>query len=127
LPQVAFATIKNDFHSAFEQWEPYMRGRVANLLFLDQSGVKQIAKPVLQAIVRLFKTDFIFFICSAMVNRFRTLPEIRHCVPAMDEDLKWPLWESAGFAGKNHLLFQASSACVWVVSAANRSEPVKSL
>jgi len=86
LPQVAFATMKNDFHSAFKQWEPYMRGRVANLLFLDQNGVKQITEPVFQAIVRLPKTDFIFFISSALVNRFRSVPEIRDCVPVTDED-----------------------------------------
>ncbi|MFH1673529.1 MAG: three-Cys-motif partner protein TcmP [Pseudomonadota bacterium] len=86
LPQVAFAAMKNDFHSAFEQWEPYMHGRVANLLFLDQNGVKQITKPVFQAIVRLPKTDFTFFISSALVNRFRSVPEIRDCVPVTDED-----------------------------------------
>ncbi|MFH1991513.1 MAG: three-Cys-motif partner protein TcmP [Pseudomonadota bacterium] len=86
LPQVAFAKLKNDFQSAFKQWEPYMRGRVANLLFLDQNGVKQITKPVFQAIVRLPKTDFIFFISSALVNRFRSVPEIRNCVPVRNED-----------------------------------------
>ena len=86
LPKVEFAVIKNDFHSAFEQWEPYMHGRAANLLFLDQNGVKQITKPVFQTIVRLPKTDFIFFISSAFVNRFRTVPEIRDYVPVTDED-----------------------------------------
>lgn len=87
LPQVAFTTIQNDFPSAFEQWESLMHGRkVANLLFLDQDGVKQIIKPVFQAIVQLPKADFIFFISSAVVNRFRTLPEIRDYVPITDED-----------------------------------------
>ncbi|MCG7853340.1 MAG: three-Cys-motif partner protein TcmP, partial [Methanosarcinaceae archaeon] len=79
LPQVAFAILKDDFQSAFKQWEPYMRGRVANLLFLDQNGVKQITKSVFQAIVQLPRTDFIFFISSAMVNRFKKQPEIRDC------------------------------------------------
>ena len=86
LPQAKFATLKNDFQSAFNHWEPYMRGRVANLLFLDQNGVKQITKSVFQAIVQLPKTDFIFFISSATVNRFRTVQEIRDCVPVTDED-----------------------------------------
>lgn len=86
LPHVVFATLKSDFQCALEQWEPYMRGRVANLLFLDQNGVKQITKPVFQNFVQLPRTDFIFFISSAMVNRFRTLPEIRDCVPVTDED-----------------------------------------
>ena len=86
MPQVAFAILKDDFQSAFKQWEPYMRGRVANLLFLDQNGVKQITKSVFQAIVRLPKTDFIFFVSSAMVNRFRSVQEIRDCLPVTDED-----------------------------------------
>ncbi len=86
LPQVEFVQLKNDFQYAFKQWVPYMHGRVANLLFLDQNGVRQITKPVFQTIVQLPKTDFIFFISSAMVNRFRTRPEIRDCVPVTDED-----------------------------------------
>lgn len=85
LPRVVFDTLKTDFQSAFDQWNPHMDGRVANLLFLDQNGVKQITKPIFQAIVRMPRTDFIFFISSAMVNRFRTLPEIRNCVPVRDE------------------------------------------
>jgi hypothetical protein len=68
------------------KWAPCMRGRVANLLFLDQNGVKQITKPVFQTIVGLPKTDFIFFISSALVNRFRSKPEIRDCVPVTAED-----------------------------------------
>ncbi|MBN1546842.1 MAG: three-Cys-motif partner protein TcmP [Syntrophaceae bacterium] len=86
LPQIEFATLKADFESAFEKWKPNMHGRVANLLFLDQNGVKQITKASFQAIVSLPKTDFLFFVSSAMVNRFRTVPEIRDCVPVTDED-----------------------------------------
>jgi len=86
LQHIAFETLKTDFQSAFDQWNPYMYGRVANLLFLDQNGVKQITKSIFQTIVRIPRTDFIFFISSAMVNRFKTLPEIRGCVPVRDED-----------------------------------------
>lgn len=64
-----------------------MHGKTANLLFLDQSGVQQITKPIFKAILRLPRTDFIFFISSAMVNRFKNLPEIRNHVPITDEDL----------------------------------------
>ncbi len=86
LPRVEFAALKDDFQSASRQWRSHMHGRVANLLFLDQNGVKQITKAIFQAIVRLPKTDFIFFISSAMVNRFRKQPEIRDCVPVTDKD-----------------------------------------
>jgi hypothetical protein len=86
LPQVEFVIMRNDFHNAFEKWEPVMHDKVANLLFLDQNGVQQITKSIFQTIVRSPKTDFIFFISSAMVNRFKDQPEIRSCVPATDED-----------------------------------------
>ena len=86
LPQVEFATMQKDFHSAFKKWEPVMHGKVANLLFLDQNGVKQITKPVFQTIVQLPKTDFLFFISSAMVNRFKDQPEIRDYVPVTNDD-----------------------------------------
>lgn len=87
LPQVEFAIEKKDFHAAFSQWEPLMHAAKAILLFLDQSGVQQITKQIFQNIVRLPQTDFIFFISSAMVNRFKNLPEIRNHVPITDEDL----------------------------------------
>ena len=87
LPQVDFITMRNDFHSSFEQWQPLMQGKTANLLFLDQSGVQQITEPVFKTIVQLPKTDIIFFISSALVNRFKNHPEIRNYVPITDQDL----------------------------------------
>ncbi|MBU1181551.1 MAG: three-Cys-motif partner protein TcmP [Pseudomonadota bacterium] len=84
LPEVSFTTMQNDFHSAFEQWKPLMNGNAANLLFLDQNGVNQITKSVFQYIVQHPKTDFLFFISSAMVNRFKK--KIQDYVPVTDED-----------------------------------------
>jgi three-Cys-motif partner protein len=86
LPQVSFSTLQKDFHLALEQWTPEMHGSVANLLFLDQNGVKEISKSVFQSILKLPRTDFLFFISSAMVNRFKNQPEIRERVPVTDED-----------------------------------------
>jgi len=86
LPQVDFITMRNDFHDAFDQWKPFMQGKAANLLFLDQSGVQQITESVFKTIVRLPKTDFIFFISSALVYRFKEKPEIQSNVPVTTED-----------------------------------------
>jgi three-Cys-motif partner protein len=86
LQKVTIDKLQKDFHDAFEQWKPLMKGRVANLLFLDQSGVDQITKQIFQTIVKLPKTDFIFFISSALVNRFKKKPEIRKYVPVTTED-----------------------------------------
>lgn len=88
LPHVEFKMMQNEFHLAFPQWEPLMREKAtANLLFLDQNGVQQITKPIFETIVQLPRTDFIFFISSAMVNRFKNQPDIRKYVPITDEDV----------------------------------------
>ncbi len=107
LPQVEFTTLQNDFHDAFEQWKPLMQGKAANLLFLDQNGVQQITESVFKTIVQLPKTDFIFFISSAMVNRFKNHPEIRNYVPITDQDF-------SRMTGTNVHRLLASAYCRWV-------------
>jgi three-Cys-motif partner protein len=86
LQQVTFDKSQNDFHDAFDQWESLMKGKVANLLFLDQSGLDQINNKIFQNIVKLPKTDVIFFISSALVHRFKKKPEIIKHVPVTTED-----------------------------------------
>ncbi len=82
---VTIETSCKDFPDAFEEQYPLMLGN-ANLVFLDQNGVKQITESVFQRIVQLPRTDFIFFISSAMVNRFKDLPEMKQYVPLRPED-----------------------------------------
>jgi three-Cys-motif partner protein len=74
-----------DFTEAFEEQYPSMKGN-ANLVFLDQNGVKQISQAVFQRIVQLPKTDLIFFISSSMANRFKEIPDIRQYLPLADDD-----------------------------------------
>ena len=88
LPQVEFYEKQCTFHDAFVQWKPDMKSGAANLLFLDQNGLDQISKSIFQSIVTMPRTDFIFFIASAIVYRFKDSPEIRKYVPITDEDLK---------------------------------------
>jgi hypothetical protein len=63
------------------------RPNAANLLFLDQNGVKQVQPDRFLEIVGLVRTDFLFFISSSMVNRFRCEPSIIDRVPVCPEDL----------------------------------------
>jgi len=86
LTNVIFTTKQNDFHDAFNQWNPLMQGKVANILFLDQNGVDQITKPIFQSIVKIPKTDFLFFISSAMANRFKESKDICEHLPIMNDD-----------------------------------------
>jgi three-Cys-motif partner protein len=86
-PGVRIETACQDFAESFEAQYPSMSG-CANLIFLDQYGVKQITRSVFERIAKLPTTDVIFFVSSAMVHRFRSLPEIRNCLPVADEDFR---------------------------------------
>lgn len=48
----------------------------ANLLFLDQNGVKHITEEVFCKITNLKQTDFLFFISSSTIKRFADHPNI---------------------------------------------------
>ena len=83
LSRVDFSLSNEAFLDIFSKWQPLMQGN-ANLLFFDQNGFQQITPSIFQAIVQLPYTDFIFFISSSMINRFKN--ETRDYVPVNDED-----------------------------------------
>lgn len=85
LAEVEFSISNGNFSDAFSTWKPLMKGK-ANLLFFDQNGFQQITQPIFETIVQLQFTDFIFFISSAMVNRFKD--ETRDYVPVNDKDFQ---------------------------------------
>ncbi len=60
-----------DFRDAFNKALPKMRQyNSANLLFLDQNGVKHITEEVFNEIIKLKQTDFLFFCSSSYIKRF---------------------------------------------------------
>lgn len=65
-----------EFSEAFELWLPHMAG-AANLLFLDQSGVRQITEDVFRSLLELDCTDFLFFVASSTFQRFGQHPSLR--------------------------------------------------
>lgn len=88
LPGLRVSISANEFDMAFRGLLPKMRAPgAANLVFLDQYGVRHVSQEVLQSLARLPCTDFLFFVSSAMVNRFREQPEIRDRVPITDADV----------------------------------------
>lgn len=67
-----------DFKVAFDNWYSKMNDRdTANLLFLDQYGVKHITEDVFKQIIGLKRTDFLFFISSSTIKRFADHPSIQ--------------------------------------------------
>lgn len=73
--------LNEDFPVAFRTWQAEFqnnqgsRFKTANLLFLDQNGTKQISKEVFLNIVSAERTDFLFFVSSSYINRFKTQPQ----------------------------------------------------
>lgn len=66
-----------DFKDAFKgQLALMSKSDTANLLFLDQTGIKQIDEIVFNSIVALKTTDFLFFISSSTIKRFKNHPAI---------------------------------------------------
>lgn len=66
-----------DFKESFDKQFPKMRNiNCANLLFLDQNGIKHINEEVFLQITNLKTTDFLFFISSSTIKRFSEHPHI---------------------------------------------------
>lgn len=67
-----FKSFFSEIYSTMEQYS-----RLPRFMFLDQYGIKEITEDIFKNLVRLKRTDFIFFISSSFVRRFTELPEFK--------------------------------------------------
>jgi three-Cys-motif partner protein len=58
-----------DFIHAYQTLKPKMKN-AANLIFLDQFGIKYVDKPMFLDLINLKTTDIIFFVSSSTFKRF---------------------------------------------------------
>jgi len=66
------------FAEALPQFLPEMRATGhANLVLMDQFGVKEVTPEVVNQLLSCGSTDIIFFISSSFIRRFIETPEIR--------------------------------------------------
>ncbi len=66
------------FHDALRDYQAVLENpRFAKLLIIDQFGVKQVSDDIFKFLIGLPKTDFIFFISSSTLHRFRNHPSIK--------------------------------------------------
>ncbi len=72
-----------DFANLFPKVATEIKDK-ANLIFLDQSGVKQITQQVFEALETFTSTDFMFFIASSFFNRFGKLKAFKNYFPDLD-------------------------------------------
>jgi three-Cys-motif partner protein len=74
---VSITIESKDFKEAFRgQLSLMSKKDTANLLFLDQTGIKQIDENIFKSIIDLKTTDFLFFISSSTIKRFKNHPAI---------------------------------------------------
>ncbi len=87
-----------DFKEAFDKQFPRMLQKdCANLLFLDQNGVKHISEEVFRKIIGLKTTDFLFFISSSTIKRFGDHPSIAQHIKLNPEEVeKTPYYKIHG-------------------------------
>ncbi len=88
---VKFHFLNSEFKDAFDNWKSEIGKntigcKTASLLFLDQNGTKQITKEVFTNIISAARTDFLFFIASSYIYRFRTQPFNVKPAPILPED-----------------------------------------
>jgi len=67
-----FTTLFNTLYTTFSS-----NPNIPRFMFIDQYGIKQVTKKIFQDLIGLPKTDFLFFISSSYLNRFKELPEFK--------------------------------------------------
>ncbi|MBI5385107.1 MAG: three-Cys-motif partner protein TcmP [Verrucomicrobia bacterium] len=78
LPAVTLDVRAIEFHSALQDCAAVLASRqAAKLVFIDQCGVDQVTPDVFQQLVGSPTCDFLFFISSSTLHRFRDHPAIK--------------------------------------------------
>ena len=80
---VSIELYNQDFKSLFDRKKDELQ-KEANLLFLDQNGIKHIVKNVIFDLEQFARTDFMFFISSAFFIRF----DFKEYFPDLDIDFE---------------------------------------
>lgn len=57
----------------------------ANLLFVDQTGVRELGEDTFRSIVALPMTDLLFFVSSSTVERFHHVEEVHRLLPIPED------------------------------------------
>ncbi|VEN75420.1 conserved hypothetical protein [Candidatus Desulfarcum epimagneticum] len=79
----------DDFETAFFKELPFLkRSDTANLVILDQFGLKQINDRIFDKLISCSATDILFFISSSYIKRFITEGSIRKYFPFSEDEIK---------------------------------------
>ena len=75
--QIRVKTTNESFNVAFMRQLKQMNG-AANLIFMDQCGIKEVTSVIFKELIALNRTDFLFFISSSYFKRFRESEEFKN-------------------------------------------------
>jgi three-Cys-motif partner protein len=75
----SYTATTEDFAVLFQNMYPNLlsNSNTPRLMFIDQYGMKQITRDVFMQLIRLQKTDIIFFVSSMHLRRFSDQPEFK--------------------------------------------------
>ncbi len=83
----SFKTETKEFKDIFPVWLKKMQMRSANFVFLDQFGIKDVSLDVVSDLLKIQRTDIMFFLPASIINRMKKHPEIVKYFPFLtDED-----------------------------------------
>ena len=86
LSYVNVAIRNQEFADLYEELRPQLaQTGAANLLFVDQSGLRELPVNTFLSIVALDMTDLLFFVSSSTLVRFHELPEVRAYLPIPED------------------------------------------
>jgi len=75
-----------EFTDALEKFRPVLeKPRAAKLLIIDQFGVDAVSDEVFLELISFPTTDFIFFLSSSTLHRFREHPAIKQKIANIDD------------------------------------------
>jgi three-Cys-motif partner protein len=75
-----------DFESAFQKALPILQsGNSAKLVFIDPCGVNFIDQSKFQQLIASPRTDFLYFLASSYLHRFREMPSIKLKIKRPDD------------------------------------------
>ncbi len=75
-----------DFESALKEYDHVLsNSRTAKMLIIDQCGVDAVSDDIFKKLICYPRTDFIFFLSSNTLHRFREHPAIKQKIPMPDD------------------------------------------
>jgi three-Cys-motif partner protein len=86
LPGITFDIRSFKFEEAFAEVRPILAdSRGSKLVFIDQCGVDHVTPEVFRALVGFPTCDFLFFLSSSTLHRFRDHPAIKQKITHPDD------------------------------------------